>query len=364
MGRKTFRKKITSEEITSKINPENVKLWKRFIKEKNSRLADSSIMNYDSDLNIFFSWNLLYNDNKFFVNIKKIEFSDFFIYAVEELKWGSSRFGRVKSCLSGLSDFIVKYYDEEYPTYKNVILLSIENMPKVAVREKSVFSEDEINSLMDYLRKDLKNIQEACLLSLMIGSGARVSELIRFTTDIIDKDNLAFGGIFIETTEKLKTKGRGKTGKMMHKFIIKDVFLPNYEAWMVEREEIMKANGQSHNSLFIKKDGSPAQDATIKSWMTKWDKFLVKPFYPHSLRHYITSHLTRLGCSSEFIVEIMGWASADMYKIYNDVEGKDRKWKEIDKLKDAFKSPISENIEVFGNDDVENREEDATEDEC
>jgi len=281
------------------------------------------------------------------------------------LKWGSSRFGRVKSCLSGLSDFIVKYYDEEYPTYKNVILLSIENMPKVAVREKSVFSEDEINSLMDYLRKDLKNIQEACLLSLMIGSGARVSELIRFTTDILEKANLAFGGIFIETTEKLKTKGRGKKGKMINKFIIKDVFVPAYEAWMIEREEIMKANGQSHNSLFIRKDGSPALTSTLKSWMVKWDKFLVKPFYAHSLRHYIVSHLTRLGCISEFIVEIMGWEkNSSMYHIYNDVEGKDRKWKEIDKLKDAFKSPISENIEVFGNDDVENREEDATEDEC
>jgi len=347
MGRETFVNRITSEELTARINPKNVKLWKRFIKEKNSRCSDTTIIGYESDLNIFMTWNLLYNDNKFFVDIKKIEFSDFFIFAMEELKWGSARFGRMKSCLSSLSDMIVKYYDEDYPTYKNLIKIAIENLPKVVAREKSVFTEEEINSLMKYLKFDLDNIQEACLLALMIGSGARISELLRFTTDIIDKNNLAFGGIFLVTTKKIKTKGFSKAGHPMEKFIIKDIFVPIFEEWMIKREEIMKENNQEHTSLFIKKYGEPAKVSTLNSWMLKWDKFLPRPFYAHALRHYIVSHLTRLGCSSDFIIEVMGWKTGSMYKIYNDVEGKDRKWKEIDKLQGAFGGGVAEiNLDI------------------
>lgn len=338
LGRETYRNKFTSEDLTEQINPKNKKLWERFLKEKNARCSDTTITGYESDLNMFFTWNLLNNDNKFFVDIKKIEFSDFFTFGLEELRWGTSRFERMKSCLSSLSNFILKYYDEEYPTYKNLILIAIESMPKVAAREKTVLTEEEVNSLMKYLEEDLNNSQEACLLALMIGSGVRISETLRFTTDVIDINNLAFGDLFLETTKKIKTKGRTKAGHQINKFIIKDIFVQRYEKWLEERKKIMEANNIEHDYLFIKRDGSPAKLSTIKSWMGKWDKFLSKPFYAHCLRHYIVSHLTRLGCSSDFIIEIMGWKSGgDMYKIYNDVEGKDKKWKEIDKIKDKLK---------------------------
>lgn len=337
MGRKTFRKVITSKELTEQINPKNISLWNRFIKEKNTRCSDDTITNYNSDLNIFFTWNLLYNENKFFVDIKKIEFSDFFTFAVEEMRWGSSRFGRVKSCLSSLSLFIEKYFDEDYPTFRNVILKAIESMPKNAVREKSVFTEQEIDGLMSYLENDLGNLQEACLLALAIGSGARKSELLRFTTDIIDETNLAYGDLFLETTRKIKTKGRTKQGKMLHKYIIKDIFLNRYNAWLIEREKIMKENNQEHDFIFIKSDGTPAKTSTVESWIQKWDRFLGKPFYMHSLRHYIVTHLTKLGCGSDFIVNIIGWSSTEMCNLYCDIEAKERDWKEVDKLKEVFK---------------------------
>lgn len=337
MPRKTYRQVITSPENLEKINPENKKLQQRFLKEKNTRCSDGTIVGYKSDLNIFFTWNLLNNDNKFFADIEKIEFADFFSYAVEELQWGSSRFGRVRSALSGLSDFIEKFYDKQYPQYRNIILKSIELMPKVAKREKTILSEQQVNDLLSYLANDLNNPQEACLLALAISSGARVSEWLRFRTSIIDENNEAFDGLFLETTKEIKTKGRTKQGKMLVKYLIKDVFLPYYKAWLPEREKIMKKNNQDHDFIFIKKDGTPATLTTIRSWMEKWEKFLGVPYYPHCLRHYIVTHLTRLGLSSDFIIAIMGWSSADMYNIYNDLTAKEREWKELSKLKDYLK---------------------------
>lgn len=333
MARKTYRKITTSEELTAQFNPKNIKMVERYIKDKNMKCSDGTIKGYRSDLNIFFTWNLLENDNKFFVDIKKIEFSDFFSYGVEELKWSQKRFDRMKSCLSSFSEFILKYFDETYPTFKNVILKAIDSLPKATVREKTILLEEQINGLLQYLKVEKDNPQEACLLALAACSGARISELLRFTTEIIDENNSAFEDMFLETVKQIKTKGFGKTGKLLHKYIIKDIFLPYYKDWLVRREEIMKANNQEHNSIFIKRDGTPAKTDTIRGWSEKWETFLGVPFYFHSLRHYFVTQLTRLGLDSDFIIEISGWASGDMYRIYNDLTAKDRKWKGLDKLK-------------------------------
>ena len=329
MARKTFRNKITTKENLEKINPENKKLMERFLKEKNTRCSDGTITGYKSDLEIFFTWNLLHNDNKPFLQLKKIEFADYFNFGVQELGWGSARFSRLRSCLSGLSDFIEKFYGDDYKEFRNVILKVIESMPKNAVRKKTVLSEEQVDSLFKYINSP----QELCLLALAVGSGARISELFRFKTSIIDGDNVAIDGIFLKTTEEIKTKGRGKQGSMIKKYIIKDVFLPYYKAWLPEREKIMKENNQDHDFLFIRKDGQPAQPSTARSWIKKWEKFLGVDFYPHCLRHYIVTHLSRLGMPSELIIFVMGWKSSAMYEIYNDLTAEDREWKGLDKVK-------------------------------
>ena len=335
MARKTFRKVITSPENWALVSNENKKLMARFLKEKNTRCADTTIEGYTSDLTIFFTYNMLNNDNKYFPNIKKLEFAEFFGYATSELQWAGSRFGRVRSALSQVSEFLIKFYDDEFPTYRNLILSAIEGMPHEPVREKTILSEEQVDGLFKYL-DGINKPQEALLLAIAIGSGARVSEWIRFTTDIIDKDNTAFEGLFLEMLKPIKTKGRTKTGKQLVKYIIKDIFIDRYEKWLPIREEIMKKNNQTHNSIFIKTDGTPAKVSTIRSWIEKWEKFLGVNFYPHCLRHYITTYLSKKSIETDLIVEIMGWSSDAMYHIYCDLTAKDKKWKNLGNLQGAF----------------------------
>lgn len=336
MARKTFKKIITSDELTSQINPENLKLMESFLKEKGTRSGELTIRNYRSDLTIFLTWLLQNCDNKLFTNVRKLEFSEFFSYAVDELKWGSSRFARTKSVLSSFSNFIEKFYDDLYPDFRNVILRSVDSMPKEDRREKTILSKEQIDScLLHFTEKE--EHQLCCWLALAVGSGSRFAELLRFTTDIIDEDNLVFNDIFIETTKAIKTKGRTREGKMLKKYIIKDIFYPHYERWLIEREEIMRKNNKEHNFIFIKKDGSPAEEYTVRNWVKKISKYLKTDFYPHALRHFIVTYLSRIGIDSDLIIELMGWQSTEMYKIYNDLSAKDREWKELDKLKKSFK---------------------------
>ncbi len=346
MPRKIYRNQITSDENWQKVNPDNKLLLERFLKNKNNTCSDLTVEGYDSDLKIFFTWNYLYNKNKHFYEIKKIEFSDYFSFGTTELKWSANRYGRIRSSLSSLSDFVERFYSEEpeYKNFRNIINKVIDKVAKAPKHEKTILTEKQVDDLLDYLANELHNPQEACLLALAIGCGARVSELLRINVSLIDENNLAFDGLFIETLKEIKTKGQGKAGKPLYKYIIKDIFLPYYNVWLEERSKIMEKNNKQHDFLFIKSNGEPAKVTTIRSWIMKWEIFLGVPFYPHCLRHYIVTHLSRLGLNSDFIIAIMGWSSAEMYKTYNDLTAKEKKWKDLGKLKDSLESKESKEI--------------------
>ena len=332
MPRKTEKIRTTSDETWKNVDPKNKKLMEQFLKEKNTRTSDLTIKNYDSDLHIFFTWNLNDNDNKFFIDIKKLDFANFFSWCVDELKWGSARTNRMRSALSSFSQFIEKFFDDEYPNYRNLILKTIESMPKNLAREKTVLKDEQIDFLFKKLEED-GEYQILCWLALAIASGSRFAELLRFTTDIIDENNVAFDGIFLETTKPIKTKGRTKQGKMVKKYIIKDIFWNPYCKWLEERGVITDKNNKDHNFIFIRSNGDPALDSTIRIWISKIEEYLDVPFYPHALRHYYTTYLSKKNIPDNLIKELVGWSDLKMVELYCDLESKDREWGELKNLK-------------------------------
>ena len=336
-GRETFRKVITSPELTAQINTKNINLMERFLKNFATKRSPKSVTVYRSNLTIFLTWNLLYNENKMFTDIRKIDYADFFDFCVTELKWNANRYHQMHSSLSSFSAWIENYFDEEYPMFRN-LLSKIEKPVKENTREKTVLQKEDVDKLMEHLEAN-NEIQEQCLLALAISCGARISELARFTTDLIDEENVVFDNLFLETTKEIVTKGRGVNGKLLHKYILKDMFLPHYKAWLEARKIIMEENNQKHDYIFITKDGSPANADRLRDWISNWSDVVGQPLYAHSLRHYHITFLKRLDIEDDFIVYLTGWSEGtghSMISIYNDMTAKDRKWKNLDKLKNAL----------------------------
>lgn len=333
-GRKTFRKVITSPELTAQINKDNIKLMDRFLKNFATKRSPKSVTVYRSNLTMFLTWNLLYNDNKLFTDIRKIEYADFFDFCVSELRWNANRYHQCHSSLSSFSAWIENYFDEDYPQFRN-LLPKIEKPSKEAIREKTVLKEEDINKIFATLEAENKT-QEQCLLALAISCGARVSELAQFTLSLVDEENTVFDGLFLETTEKIRTKGSGVQGKMLKKYILKDMFLPYYHKWLIEREEIINKTNQDHDSIFITKDGNPANADRLRDWIGTWGDIVGQPIYPHSLRHYQISLLKRLEIDDDLIVYLTGWAEGTghtMISIYNDNELTDTQFACLDNLK-------------------------------
>lgn len=343
MARKTFRKQITDKETIDKISPENMKLMNLFLKDKGRKCSEATMKVYKSELLIFFCWNVLENDNKYYPEIKKIELSDFFDYLVNELKIQGKRFAHYRSVLSNLSDIVIKYMDEEYPTFRNFVNTIIEPIPKDAVRKKTVLSEEEVNLIIETLTKENK-IQELCCFALAVYSGMRISELEQITVDMINENKTAFGGVALETTRTLRTKGRGKQGKVISRYILKDLFLPYFNEWVKEREKILKElEVEDHGYLFIKQNGGIATENVFRNWASKWSKIVENDIYMHSLRHYLVSYLSRIGMTTDFIVAFMQWEKGSggaMKDIYDDTEDSDREWKDSAKLQDIINAKL------------------------
>lgn len=331
MPRKTIRNIITSPELLEQINKKNIELVEKFLKDKAIRTSDKTIVVYKSNLDIFFCWNLLHNNNKHFVEIKKLEFSEFFSFASSELKLGSARLNNLRSTLSSLSNFIEKFYDDSFPTFRNVILRVVESSPKEERREKTILTDEQIEDLLQHLKDTDK--QKACWLALAVTSGARFTELLKFEIDLIDENRTAFGDLFLETTRQIKTKGRGKSGKLLYKYILRDKFLPFYREWKEEREKILIEKNLNHKALFIKHDGTPASDTTIRGWVEEFEKYLGVPFYTHALRHYLTTLLSKKNIPHVLIKEIFGWSSLEMVSVYDDSTASDREYPELKGLK-------------------------------
>ena len=334
--RKTFRKVITSDELTAQINKDNIKLMERFLKNFATKRSPKSVTVYRSNLLIFFTWNLLENDNKLFTKIRKIEMLDFFDYALSELKWSPNRYHQMHSSLSSFSEWIENYLDddEKYKDFRNIVK-KIEKPSKEAVREKTVLKEEDIDKIFAVLEEEHRT-QEQCLLALAISCGARVSELAQFTTSLIDEENTVFEGLFLETTEKIRTKGSGTMGKMLKKYILKDMFLPYYHKWLTEREAILKETNQEHDAIFVTKEGNPANADRLRDWISTWGDIVDQPSYPHMYRHYQISLLKRLEIDDDLIVYLTGWAEGSghtMISIYNDNELRDTQFACLSNLK-------------------------------
>lgn len=331
--RKTFRKKITSDEIYNQVDKQTRELVDDFLRDFSIRSSPKSAAVYRSNFKIFLCWNVTNNDNIPFVEINKRQFKRFFIYGSEELQWDSARYKNVWSSLNTLSEWIEKYCDDLYPDFRNNIK-KIDKVPKSYAREKSVFTKAELDGLLKWLGEQSR-VQEQCLLALIMASGMRISETARMTTDLIDYDNTAFEGLFLETTKQIQTKGRGKSGKQLYKYIIKDLFVPYYDKWLPIREQILKDKGEEHNAIFIGRDGKPVTISAFRYWMEDWDSVLNgKHWYPHAGRHFWTSYLSSIGLEKQLIQELQGWSTDTLVDLYDDNTAKDINWKGLAKLRD------------------------------
>ena len=317
MARKTKCNRICNEFLLEQIHDQNKRLIYSF--EEYLISVDKSPMTieqYRNDLQIFFCWNVTDNNNKPFTSITKKDYAKFQYKALMYWEWSSNRLRRVKATISSLSNYIENMLDEEdeFKGFRSSIR-KIESPALVPVREKSIFTKEELQSLLDLLVEE-KFYKQACALSLAMNSARRKSELPRFKVSYFTDENVLFGSLY-KTPERVKTKGRTSRGKMIYLYVLKKEFDPYLALWLKEREE----KGIDSEWLFPKQ-ANPQEHITrdtMDGWSEMFTKRLGKDFYWHSMRHFMVTELLKYNLPPHVIKDIVGWDSTEMVDLYNDL---------------------------------------------
>lgn len=313
MGRTTVYNNITSPEKISAINSENKVLMDDFLDYLESvGRAETTIKNYRADLLIFFCWCLDELDNKSFVKVTKREIARFQNHAMKVWGWSSNRLRTVKAALSSMGNYIESILDEEYEGYRSIVR-KVESPPKQTVREKTVWNDEEVESLLSKLT-EAEEYERACFVALAAYSGRRKAELCRFKVSDFDDDKLVCGGALYKS-DPIKTKGRGG-GKYIPCYTLAKKFKPYLDAWLTYRTE----QGIDSKWLFPCK-GAPDEQlrtTTVDGWANSFSTLSGKDFYIHSLRHAYTTSLAKAGIPDSVIQSLVGWDSSDMVRLYDD----------------------------------------------
>jgi integrase len=321
MGRTTVYNPIVSDYKYKLVCSENDDLLKEFVEFcQSTDKSPLTIKNYISDIKICFIWNLDFNKNKVFIQFTKRDFMKYQNYLLNTLNLSPNRIRRMRSALSSMANFVENMLDDEYPTYRNIVN-KIPAPVKEAVREKTVLTDEQAQTLLDFL-VETKQYQKACVFALAWASGSRKSELVRFKVSYFINENIVYGSLY-KTPEKIKTKGRGKLGKMLNRFVLVNKFKPYLELWLKEREAL----GITNDELFVtKQEGQwqPMKVSTLDSWTIYFSKQLSVDFYFHCLRHNFTTGLVQAGIPASVIKDIQGWSSLEMVSIYDDTEIDDK----------------------------------------
>lgn len=332
MGRTTvYNSGLVTDEKWEQVCQDNKYLLNEF--EDYLKAADKSpqtIYQYISQLKIVFVWLLDNCNNKSFTDVKKREWVKFIGYLTSDLKVSSNRISSIKSAMSSLSNFIETILDEDYPTFRNIIKI-IPTPGKATVREKTVLTNEQIDLGLATLVEKRK-LQLACFFALLLASGMRRAEAIQMRVDDFKPENLVLNGIWYKT-HPIRTKGRGVQGKILEKYVSKEIFQKYFDLWMQYRKE---QGIQSEHLFVVFKHGNyePASISTANSWAETIEKVLGVPFYNHACRHYWTTKEIKGGTPESIIKELQGWAGLEMVSLYNDTSTEEQLQTFYDKQKE------------------------------
>ena len=314
MGRKTvYNHNLTAN--YENVSEQNRKLVTDFLKyAKSLDKSPQTIHQYEEWLKVFFSWNYDENDDTFFINLKRRDFVYYFGWCREH-GMSANRIATLKSVLSSLSTEIELLYEDVYPSFHNQ-LRALEPVHIAPVRQKTVISDADMADILQKL-VDKGEYQVACYLALACASGSRKAELLQMRVDFFVPEREVFNG-YMYCTPEIRTKGRGKQGKMIKKYVIKELFDPFLKLWLAKREEL----GITSPFLFVTKHGKDYVQATIataNNFANKVSKLFNIDYYAHSSRHFFCTYLKRMKLPDDVITQIFGWANSDMIKIYSDI---------------------------------------------
>lgn len=289
------------------------------------QLSDQTKKAYKSNLMIWFNWVRQFLNNKSQYEIKSIEYMKYQNWLIS-MDHSSSDIANKRAAVSTLNNYIMLYYSDDFPTFRNFIVKGMPKPEKSFVNEKNPPTKEEFLHIVDVM-KERGDWQKVAYLLYTFDTGCRRAESIQLLKEVIDyppiiKDKVIHNE---DGTSEVKTikyyysnptrcKGRGKTGKV-RKLVFSEETLDAIKKWLEIRGE------DNCPYVFISnKDGEIKQisESTINKWATNvFSPILGRRFHPHILREAkATISIVEEGKNISAVQRLLGHESSSTTEIY------------------------------------------------
>lgn len=340
-----LQKKKDREELDRRV-PGMPWYVEKFVNYKLPDLSPSSLLEYVRDYEAFFSWLMaegLTSAERMteipLVDLEKLHMDsvdNFRMFLATRTEHANSRttISRKLSSLRSLFHYLSQIAEDEefYPLLKRNVMAKVSikrtHKPKdtAAKLEGKLLQEEEIAEFIRYIKEDyahdvatnkqalyaheLNRIRDACIVSLILNSGLRVSELVNLNVDDLDlKKKLTY------VYRKGKNDDTFKTPVYFRQDAVADL-----EQYLSQREIRYKAP-KREKALFLavangKQEGSRMTKRAIQEMVIKYAKRFGKPYLSvHKLRHsFATDYYLRNDLYKT--QEQLGHASPETTQIY------------------------------------------------
>lgn len=310
--KKHIYNKFFDEEKWENVNKDNKDIMKEFLSSKRS-LSDKSLLQYENALQIFFIWVLDEAKNKFIVELKKRDILKYQNYLLDNgLSSNGVKFKR--SAISSLCGFICNYYEDEYPTFRNIVQgVEVPIGEKVHKKEPLTIEEFQL------LKKTLKvqgAYQQLAYLEITYATGGRREEIKQLKKEIVGYEPNAKG---FYSTHDVRCKGRGKAGKI-RKLAFSEEAKQAVKEWLLVRGEddceyIFVTKSKDENGNVVVRQ---INESTFNYWCNKkFTTIIGRRVHPHLFRSTRATHLVAVeGKDINSAKNLLGHNSSQTTEIY------------------------------------------------
>lgn len=174
---------VVTDELWETINPFNKKLVEEYLSNA-THLSPKSKVTYSSSLRQYFYW---IKENRSDKNCTEIKSKDYMFYQNSLSNRGLSE-SAVKTnrySISAFNKYIMLYYEEEYPTFRNYVTSGIP-IPKTGfVHKKEPLTPDEYNMLCVELEKR-EDWQKLAYVKFSYSTGCRRAEALQLLKEVVN----------------------------------------------------------------------------------------------------------------------------------------------------------------------------------
>lgn len=314
-----------TEEMWKTINPFNREKVEEYL-DNATHLSPKSYKTYVSALRIYFYW---IKENKGDKKCTEIKSKDYLFYQNSLVKRGLSESAiKIKrSPISAFNQYIMLYYEDEYPTFRNYVTSNIP-VPKTGfVHKKEPLNPEEYQLLCDELEKR-EEWQKLAYVKFSYSTGCRRAETMQLLKEVVDyepqtkmvkiKDedgNESEMESVAYRTHDIRCKGRNKVGKV-RKLQFGEETMDAIKKWLEARGD------DDCPYVFVKKTKAgrcdQVSETTFNYWCnTLFEEIVGRRIHPHLFRESRATNLVvHEKKSIDVAKKLLGHESSETTKIY------------------------------------------------